>query len=300
MTYDNTLKYLVEQYPEDFIRYLLASEATDIQILKTELNQEPIRADSVTFLQTANQILHLEFQTLPASTPPLPLRMLDYWVRLYRQYNCDIEQVVIFLKPTTSEAVFVDQFTARNTSHRYRVIRIWEQDPEPLLLSPGLLPLATLARTDSPQNLLQQVAVQVSMIEEEATKQSISVCTQLLAGLVFEPELIRQFLRREDMRESAIYQEILQEGLQEGRQRGIEQGLEQGLEQGIEQGLEQGRQSELRLVIRLLNRQLGSINSQLQSRLQELSLAQLENLGEVLLDFASEADLMNWLNTIES
>ena len=95
MTYDNTLKYLVEQYPEDFIRYLLASEATDIQILKTELNQEPIRADSVTFLQTANQILHLEFQTLPASTPPLPLRMLDYWVRLYRQYNCDIEQIVI-------------------------------------------------------------------------------------------------------------------------------------------------------------------------------------------------------------
>lgn len=95
MTYDNTLKYLVEQYPEDFIRYLLASEATDIQILKTELNQEPIRADSVTFLQTANQILHLEFQTLPASTPPLPLQMLDYWVRLYRQYNCDIEQVFI-------------------------------------------------------------------------------------------------------------------------------------------------------------------------------------------------------------
>lgn len=284
MTYDNTLKYLVEQYPEDFIRYLIASEATDIQILKTELNQEPIRADSVIFLQTANQILHLEFQTLPVSIPPLPLRMLDYWVRLYRQYNCDIEQIVIFLKPTTSEAAFVNEFTARNTTHRYRVIRIWEQDPEPLLLSPGLLPLATLARTDSPQNLLQQVAVQVSMIEEAATKQSISVCTQLLAGLVFEPELIRQFLRREDMRESAIYQEILQEGTQ----------------QGLEQGLEQGRQSELRLVIRLLTRRLGSINSQLQSRLQELSLAQLENLGEVLLDFASEADLMNWLNTIES
>ncbi|MGF1939157.1 MAG: Rpn family recombination-promoting nuclease/putative transposase [Nostoc sp. ChiQUE02] len=280
MTYDNTLKYLVEQYPEDFVRYLLASEATDIQILKTELNQEPIRADSVTFLQTANQILHLEFQTLPASTPPLPLRMLDYWVRLYRQYNCDIEQIVIFLKPTTSETVFVDQFTARNTSHHYRVI----QDPEPLLLSPGLLPLATLARTDSPQSLLQQVAVQVSMIEEAATKQSISVCTQLLAGLVFEPELIRQFLRIEDMRESAIYQEILQEGLQEGR----------------EQGIEQGRQSELRLVMRLLNRRLGSINSQLQSRLQELSLVQLENLGEVLLDFASEADLMNWLNRVEA
>ncbi len=276
MTYDNTLKYLVEQYPEQYIRWLLASEPTDIQILKTELNLEPVRADSVTFLQTANQILHLEFQTLAASTPPLPLRMLDYWVRLYRQYNCDIEQVVIFLKPTTSEAVFVEQFTARNTSHRYRVIRMWEQDPEPLLAYSGLLPLATLARTDSAQSLLEQVAAQVSMIEETATKQSISVCTQLLAGLLFDQELIRQLFRREDMRESVIYQEILQEGREEGRQ------------------------SELRLVMRQLTRRIGTITPELQFQIQELSLAQLEDLGEALLDFTTEADLINWLNRLGS
>ncbi len=132
MTYDNTLKYLVEQYPKPFINWLLKSEPTDIQIIKTELTQEPIRADSVTFLQTANKILHLEFQTLPTSNPPLPLRMLDYWVRLYRQYNCDIEQCIIFLKPTTSETAFTNQFIAPNTTHRYRVIRMWEQEPEPL------------------------------------------------------------------------------------------------------------------------------------------------------------------------
>lgn len=280
MTYDNTLKYLVEQYPEQFIRWLLASEPTDIQILKTELNQEPIRADSVTFLQTANQILHIEFQTLPASTPPLPLRMLDYWVRLYRQYNCDIEQVVIFLKPTSSEAVFVEQFTARNTSHRYRVIRMWEQNPEPLLTSSALLPLATLAQTDSPETLLQQIAVQVSMIEETAIQQSISACTQLLAGLVFDTEVVRQLFRREDMRESVIYQEILQEGKEEGR--------------------EEGRQSELRLVMRQLARRIGAINSQLQTQIENLSLTQLEDLGEALLDFATEENLLNWLNNLAS
>lgn len=278
MSYDNTLKYLVEQYPEEFTRWLLPSEASgDIQILKTELNLEPIRADSVTFLQIANQILHLEFQTSPTSTPPLPLRMLDYWVRLYRQYNCDIEQVVIFLKPTTSDAVFVNQFTARNTTHRYRVIRMWEQDPQTLLKSVPLLPLATLARTDSPQTLLKQVASEVSIIKEQATKQSISVCTQLLAGFVFESELIRQLFRRKDMRESSIYQEILQEGREEGR--------------------EQAKQSELRLVMRQLNRRLGSVDPQFQSRLQGLSLNQLEDLGEALLDFTSETDLVNWLET---
>jgi len=278
VTYDNTLKYLVEQYPEQFIRWLLASEPRDIQILKTELNQEPIRADSVTFLQTANQILHIEFQTVPASTPPLPLRMLDYWVRLYRQYNCDIEQVVIFLKPTSSETAFVEQFTARNTSHRYRIIRMWEQNPEPLLTSSALLPLATLAQTDSPESLLQQIAVKVSMIEETAIQQSISACTQLLAGLVFDTELVRQLFRREDMRESVIYQEILQEGKEEGR--------------------EEGRQSELRLVMRLLTRLIGAINVQLQSKIENLSLTELEDLGEALLDFNSETDLVNWLNSL--
>lgn len=97
MAYDNTCKYLAETYPEDFAKWLLSTETSDIKVLKTELNLEPIRADSVTFLQTSNQILHLEFQTQPKSTPPLDFRMLDYYVRLKRQYGCDIEQVIIFL-----------------------------------------------------------------------------------------------------------------------------------------------------------------------------------------------------------
>lgn len=151
MTYDNVCKYLAEQHPASFVRWLLGGEATDIQVLKTELNLEPIRADSVTFLRTSNRILHLEFQTLPASESPLPFRMLDYWVRLHRQYRSQIEQVVLFLKPTASESVFVEQFQTSNTLHRYRVIRLWEQDPTPLFTDPVLLPFATLARTDSPR-----------------------------------------------------------------------------------------------------------------------------------------------------
>jgi predicted transposase/invertase (TIGR01784 family) len=284
VTYDNTLKYLVEQFPDQFVRWLLGSESDEIQILKTELSLEPIRADAVTFLKTASQILHLEVQTLPTSTPPLPLRMLDYWVRLHRQYSCDIEQVVIFLKPTTSELAFTDQFTARNTSHRYRVIRLWEQPPEPLLATSGLLPLATLARTDSPEQLLKQVATQVNMIEESSQQQSISACAQLLAGLIFDTGLIQQLFRRDIMRESVIYQEILQEGEQKGR----------------EEGREEGRQAQLKLVLRLLQRQLHELDPALQAQVEALPLSQLTDLGEASLDFGSEADLANWLNQAET
>ncbi len=156
MSYDNTCKYLAETYPADFARWLLASETTDIEVLKTELTLEPIRADSVTFLQIASQILHLEFQTTPKSTPPLDFRMLDYYTRLKRQYGCDIKQVLIFLQPTSSEIVLKNQYVDTNTTHRYRTIRLWEEDPIPLLANPALLPLATLARTKSPTDLLTQ------------------------------------------------------------------------------------------------------------------------------------------------
>jgi len=277
LAYDNICKYLAEQYPTEFARWLLSDSATDIQVLRTELNVEPIRADSLTLLQTSNQILHLEFQTQPTSNPPLPFRMLDYWVRLKRQYWCHVEQVVIFLKYSTSEAVFTNEFEDVNTRHRYRVIRLWEEDPTPLLANPALLPLATLAKTDSPNALLEQVVAQVDMIEEPRQRGNLSACVAVLAGLRFEENLIRQLFREEIMQESVIYQQILQKGLQ--------------------QGLQQGKQEEASsLIVRQLTRRFGTVNSQNQEQIQALSINQLEELGEALLDFSSVTDLFSWLD----
>lgn len=46
----------------------------------------------------------------------------------------------------------------------------------------------------------------------------ISAYTQILAGLKFRKDLIRQLFREGVMRESVIYQEILEEGEQRGEQ----------------------------------------------------------------------------------
>jgi predicted transposase YdaD len=277
LSYDNTCKYLAEQYPADFIKWLLSTETSNIQILKTELSLEPIRADSVTFLQIINTILHLEFQTLPTSNPAMDFRMLDYYTRLKREYGCQIEQVVIFLQQTTSEIVFKQEYVDTNTRHRYRVIRIWEQDPTPLLVNPALLPLAALARSDSPNTLLEQVAAGVGMIEENDERQNISACTQILAGLRFDKNLIQQLFREEIMQESVIYQDILQKGEQKGK-----------------------KQEALALILRQLPRRIGPVTPQLQEQIRSLSVPQLEDLGEALLDFSSETDLINWLATQHS
>ncbi|BAZ66627.1 MAG: DUF4351 domain-containing protein [Pelatocladus maniniholoensis HA4357-MV3] len=169
MSYDNACKYLAEQYPIEFVRWLLGVEPQHIEVLKTELTLEPIRADSVTFLQAENQILHLE-------------------------------------------------------------------------------------------------------IPDREKKQNIAGCIEILAGLRFEKDLIRNFLREDIMRESVIYQDILQKGRKQG---------------------------EESLILRQLHRRFGEIDSSLIERLRGLSAEQLENLGEALLDFSNVADLIAYLEQLE-
>ncbi|MBP0030489.1 Rpn family recombination-promoting nuclease/putative transposase [Roseofilum sp. Guam] len=269
MAYDNTCKYLAEKFPESFIKWLLPlAQLTPVEVLKTELIQEPIRADSVTFLKAGNQILHIEFETRPYSKPPLPFRMLDYYVRLKRQYGVSVHQVVIFLREMVSEEALVSKYEDGETQHPYQVIRLWEQDPNLLLSSPGLLPLATLSKTTEPRQLLQQVANRVATIEESQQQADVLACSQVLAGLRFEKKLIRQLLRKETMRESVIYQEIHEEG----------------------------RQGEaVSLVTRQLTRRVGALSPELEAQIQSLSVEVLEDLGEALLDFTGVEDLVSWL-----
>jgi predicted transposase YdaD len=53
--------------------------------------------------------------------------------------------------------------------------------------------------------------------------------------------------------------------------------------------------AEVRLILRQLTRRIGSLAAEMRSQVQALSLAQLESLGEALLDFAEAGDLERWL-----
>ena len=59
-------------------------------------------------------------------------------------------------------------------------------------------------------------------------------------------------------------------------------------QEGREEGVEE-------LVLRLLNRQVGELSPILKAQIETLSVEQLEDLGEALLDFAGMADLLRWL-----
>ena len=78
------------------------------------------------------------------------------------------------------------------------------------------------------------------------------------------------------LRESPWYNEILTEGLQKGHQEGRQEG-------------------ELLLVLRLLTRRFGLLSEQRTEQIRQLSVLQLEDLGEALLDFESMTDLEQYL-----
>lgn len=85
----------------------------------------------------------------------------------------------------------------------------------------------------------------------------------------------------EDLRQTKVFQEAKDEGIQLGKQEGIKIGKREG---------------EVALLLRLLKRKFASIDRELINRIETLSLEQLENLGEALLDFNSMDDLSDWLN----
>ncbi len=83
------------------------------------------------------------------------------------------------------------------------------------------------------------------------------------------------------MQESVTYQAIIQKGVQ----------------QGLQQGKQEGKQEEARsLVLRQLTRRFGAVDQELQEQIGTLSVAQLEELGEALLDFQTVTDLVVWLD----
>jgi predicted transposase YdaD len=270
VSFDNVCKILAEKYPLDFANWLLPETVEKIKVLKTELSIEPIRADSVILLQTKNRILHLEFQTNTRSETPIPLRMLDYFVRLVRQYNLSVTQVVIFLQETTNEIAFTEAYIDEMTHHRYRVIRMWEQDSALFLNNPALLPLAPLTKTNSAPELLSQVATEIAKITDVPARQNTAAYTEILAGLRFEKNLIRQLLSEDIMQESVIYQDILQKGEQK---------------------------EAFRFLNRQLNRRFGEMDLFIVERIRLLPTEQLEILGEEFLDFSGISDLVNWLDT---
>ncbi|BDA69470.1 hypothetical protein RIVM261_060760 [Rivularia sp. IAM M-261] len=66
-------------------------------------------------------------------------------------------------------------------------------------------------------------------------------------------------------------------------------------------GFDLGKQEgELSMVLRLLQKRLGQLSPIVREQIESLELAQIEALGEALLDFTGADDLSRWLKQNQS
>jgi predicted transposase/invertase (TIGR01784 family) len=216
--YDNTCRFLAEHFSADFASWLLGKSVTLTELQPSELSLDPIRADALIFLESDEETLHIEFQTLPKDN--IPFRILDYRVRGYRREPTKpMRQVVIYLKQSPSPLVYQTSFTMERTRHEFEVIRLWEQPASLFLEYPGLLPFAVLGQSTDAEETLRQAAQRVDRMADPVTQANLMAASGILAGLKLEDEIIYRILRRDIMQESTVYRSILAEGEIKGEER---------------------------------------------------------------------------------
>jgi predicted transposase/invertase (TIGR01784 family) len=211
MHYDDTCRFLAEHFSADFASWLLGKSVPLTELQPSELSLDPIRADALIFLESDDEILHVEFQTLPKHN--IPFRVTDYRLRGYRRNPTKpMRQIVIYLKQTNSELVYQTSFTMERTRHEFDVVRLWEQPASLFLQYPGLIPFAALGQSVNAEEILRQAAQRLDQISEPLTQANLMAASGILAGLQLNEEIIYRVLRRDIMQESTVYRSILAEG----------------------------------------------------------------------------------------
>ena len=170
----------------------------------------------------------------------------------------------------------------------HRVTRLYLQDlKEESDLSPNLALLQLLVTDRNQSADLGRALLEKAETEVEFERR-LSLIETILANKFpdLTKEMIMQILdlKQMDITQSLFYQEIIQEG----RQKGLQEGRQEGRQEG-----------EAGLVIRLLRRRLGQLADNHVEQIQKLSVPQLEDLGEALLDYTEMADLVGFLAKLE-
>ena len=274
--YDINLRSLVDDYSQDFLHWLVSDSAQVEEIVNPVFASRERRADVVMRYSTADGergLLHIEFQR--QAVPEMPLRMAEYALSILLIYNETPTHVLVLLENSKAAREMPDVYERGGTRVQYRVVRLWEQDPEVILNGnfPGLIPLVPLM--GSPDNLMERLlaceAVISKQVELKSRQQDLLALAVLLSSLQPKArDVIEEFFRSRrmvDLMESPLLKDWLREAEEKGEVKEAQ-----------------------RMLARLLSRKFGELPAPIVAKLK--AVATTEQL-EQLLDAATDADTLD-------
>lgn len=224
--FDPILKVLAEVEPADWVALATGRRArARVRVFPTDVSSIGGAVDALLRVEAAIAwLLHLEFQTGHDGVK-VPGRLWLYNALLEAKHEMLIRSVAVLLRPEADSpaltGVYTRQFDDEPEPYvvfRYRVIRVWELDPE-ALLSGGistvpLAPISNVRPADLPA-VIERMKKRLS--REKRRVRELWAATYILMGLRYSPDLADTLLRGVlTMKESSTYQAILAEGRAEG------------------------------------------------------------------------------------
>lgn len=217
-------------------------------------------------------------------------RMFTYNYRLRDRYNRPIASLAVLGDERSSwrPRSYTDELWGCRIQFEFPVVKLldyganWsdlENNPNPFALVVMAHLKAKETRSDDQQRKAWKFSLTRRLYEQGYERQDILNLYRFIDWLLVLPE----GLERE-------FQEDLQRFEQE-RQMQYVTSIER-------MAMQEGSKQEARsLVLRLLTRRIGNVPEFLQTQIEALSLTQLEDLGEALLEFSRPEDLESWLQT---
>jgi predicted transposase/invertase (TIGR01784 family) len=168
-----------------------------------------------------------------------------------------------------------------------RIVQIYLDEISPASIGMDLVKLIVSKKSQAPElvsGLMQRTRTEIvdATIKRDIVELLETVLLSKFSNLTRQ-EIEAMFLLS-DIKQTRVYQDARQEGRQEG------------IQEGIQKGIQKGRQNEAKtLLLRLLSKRFGQLTDRQTFLISSLDVEELEELGEVFLDFVSLVDLDNWL-----
>ena len=291
-TADIGSKRLISLAPDAWLQWVTGlPEITSLEFLSADFQwisregdvlQKAFLPDYGEFLVLTELQLRFDCGNHSASDRYMPQRMRAYIALAEERYKLLVYPVLINILPpprnATASNSYQSELLGLQARQDYRVINLWEINADLVLQQPltTLLPFVPILQGGGQP---AKVARAVQLLRNQDQLRDLEPLLAFFAGFVLETQVIQEIMRwdMQILRESPWYNQMIEEGLQ--------------------QGLQQGKLTSAK---KYLTKRLGTIPQNLQRSLDGLSIAQLEELEDQLLDFTQMTDLETWLQQVNN
>ena len=250
--------------------------ADDYQFISAEIKEKAFRFDGIFIPDQKDKPIYfveVQFQNKPDFYWEF-IAEINLYLNQYKPVQ-DWKAIALFAQrrfEVKSLSIFQQELINNG-----RIIPLYLDEVRSGSIGVGLIQLIIAQEAQTPilvQQLLQRARTEIA--DSSVARDIIDLLETVLVSKFAQlsREEIQSMFLLSDIKQTRVYQEAKQEGRQEGERAG-----------------------EVRLVLRLLSKRVGIISDRSIEIINSLTLEQLDDLGDTLLDFGNIADVDNWLRS---